>query len=366
MPTVNLEAEALGGSIRAQVRWAAQLNEQGRHYEALDWLARAAKAHDPEALALLGCRLLLADSAPFRPADGIGMLVEAADRGDGRAAGMLSVLAAGGFHAPQNWTAALDYLQRAAELGWVPAREQLLMLNRVAATEWAAMMGPADDLWRRLRQGVDLESWLRPPAARVLSENPRVIAIEALAPPEVCRWIVGRCAGRLVRAEVDDPRTGLPVMGQTRTNRVASFGLAETGVLNLVIQSRIGAAIGAPLSVMEAFAVLNYGPGEQASEHFDYLDPAIPAYAEEIARVGQRVATALLYLNEDYQGGETDFPELGLRHRGATGDALIFFSIDRSGLPDPRTRHAGLPPVSGEKWVLSQFVRDRSLAPVGG
>ena len=365
MRTADLEAEALGGSIRAQVRWAAQLDEQGRHYEALDWLARAAKARDPEALALLGCKLLLADNAPFRPADGIGMLVEAADRGDGRAAGMLSVLAAGGFHAPQNWTAALDYLQRAAELGWVPAREQLLMLNRVAAAGWAAMT-PANDLWRRLRQSVDLKAWLQPPAARVLSENPRVIAIEALAPADVCRWIVGQCAGRLVRAEVDDPRTGLPVMGKTRTNRVASFGLAETRVLNLVIQSRIGAVIGAPLSVMEAFAVLNYGPGEQASEHFDYLDPAIPAYAAEIARVGQRIATSLLYLNEDYQGGETDFPELGLRHRGAMGDALIFFSTDRSGRPDPRTRHAGLPPTSGEKWVLSQFVRDRSLAPVGG
>ena len=358
MSIADLESEAQAGDVRAQVRWAGRLDELGRHFDALDWLARAAKAQDAEALAILGMKLLLSDNAPFRPADGIGLLVDAAERGDGRAAAMLAVLAAGGFHAPQNWTAALDYLQRSAELGWAPAREQLLMLN-------GEEPGEAEDagLWRRLRQGVDLAGWLRPPPSRVLCETPRIIAVEALAPPKVCDWIVGQCAGRLVRAEVDDPRTGLPVMGQTRTNRVANFTLADTSVVNVLIQSRIGAAIGAPLAVMEAFAVLNYRPGEEASDHFDYLDPAIPAYAEEIARVGQRVATALLYLNDAYQGGETNFPELGLAHRGAQGDALIFFSVDRSGAPDPRTRHAGRPPTAGEKWVLSQFVRDRPLAP---
>ena len=359
MSIADLESEALAGDVRAQVRWAGRLDELGRHFDALDWLARAAKAQDAEALAILGMKLLLGDNAPHRPADGIGLLADAAERGDGRAAAMLAVLAAGGFHAPQNWTAALDYLQRSAELGWAPAREQLRMLSGEAAAGEAG----ATDHWRRLRQGVDLPAWLRPPRSRVLSETPRVLAIEALAPPAVCDWIVGQCAGRLIRAEVDDPRTGLPVMGQTRTNRVANFTLAETSALNVLIQSRIGAAIGAPLSVMEAFAVLNYLPGEEASDHFDYLDPAIPAYAEEIARVGQRVATALLYLNDAYQGGETNFPELGLAHRGAQGDALIFFSVDRSGAPDPRTRHAGRPPTSGEKWVLSQFVRDRPLAP---
>ena len=274
------------------------------------------------------------------------------------------MLAAGGFHAPQNWTTALDYLQRAAELGWAPAREQLLILSADAAVaDRARNGGGPPEVWKRLRQGVDLRRWLAAPPVRALRDQPRVMAIEALAPAEACDWIVGQCAGRLMRAEVDDPRTGLPVMGQTRTNRVANFALAETSVLNLVIQSRIGAAIGVPLSVMEAFAVLNYRPGEEASEHFDYLDPAVPAYAEEIGRVGQRIATVLLYLNADYEGGGTAFPRLGLEHRGAKGDALVFFSVDGAGRPDPRTLHAGRPPTRGEKWVLSQFVRDRSMAP---
>ncbi len=348
MPIADLEAKARAGDVRAQVQWAMKVDAQGGHYEALEWLARAAATHDPQALSVLGAKLLFAENAPYRPRDGLGMLVEAAGGGDASAAATLSVLAAGGFHTPQSWNTALHYLERAAELGWAPAREQLDLLSFGAGG------------------GVDLDGWLSPPPARPLCESPRIFTVEALAPSAVCDWIVGQSAGRLVRAEVDDPRTGLPVMGQTRTNRVASFGLADTSVLHLLIQHRIGAAAGAPLAMMEAFAVLNYRPGEEASGHFDFLDPAVPAYAQEIARVGQRIATALLYLNDDYSGGTTDFPELGLEHRGTKGDALIFFSVDQAGAPDRRTLHAGRPPMAGEKWVLSQFIRNRAMAPAGG
>jgi hypothetical protein len=363
MTTLDLEARATAGDPRAQVQLASRLDEQGRHYEALQWLSRAAQRQDAEALGALGLKLLTGSGAPFRPADAVGLLADAAGRGDGRAAAVLSVLAAGGFYAPQSWAAALDHLQRSAELGWAPARDQLAILSAGAASAEASVASPARGRWKRLREKVDLGAWMAPPSVRAIMDRPRMLVVEGLAPPAACAWIVAQSAGLLVRAEVDDPRTGLPVMGKTRTNRVAGFELSQTSVLNLVIQHRIGAAIGAPVSVMEAFAVLNYRPGEEASEHFDYLDPAVPAYADEIGRVGQRIATVLLYLNDDYEGGETDFPELGLKHRSKAGDALAFFNVDPAGAPDPRTLHAGRPPTRGEKWVLSQFVRDRALAP---
>jgi len=85
----------------------------------------------------------------------------------------------------------------------------------------------------------------------------------------------------------------------------------------------------------------------------------VPGFAEYLQKFGQRIATVLIYLNEDYAGGETAFPKLGLNFRGATGDALFFTNVDRSGRADPLTLHAGTPPTSGEKWVLSQWIRDR-------
>ena len=67
----------------------------------------------------------------------------------------------------------------------------------------------------------------------------------------------------------------------------------------------------------------------------------------------------LVYLNQGFEGGETDFPLLDLKFKGRKGDALMFSNVDASGAPDRRMFHAGLPPTAGEKWLLSQWVRDR-------
>jgi prolyl 4-hydroxylase len=67
----------------------------------------------------------------------------------------------------------------------------------------------------------------------------------------------------------------------------------------------------------------------------------------------------LVYLNEGFEGGETGFPALKTRYKGRKGDALFFWNVGPDGSPDKRTLHAGLPPVSGEKWLLSQWIRFR-------
>jgi hypothetical protein len=70
--------------------------------------------------------------------------------------------------------------------------------------------------------------------------------------------------------------------------------------------------------------------------------------------------TCLTWLNDDYEGGETEFPRIGFRHRGRTGGAMLFLNVTPDRGPDPLTLHAGLPPTRGHKWLLSQWVRDRA------
>ena len=360
MALADLEDRARGGDVRAQVSLAESLDAQGRHEDAINWLSRAAQTGDAESLATLGFRLLSGRNASAMPKEGAGLLSDAAARGSAEAAAMISVLAGGGFYGQQSWSVALDYLQRSAELGGQSARAQLRLLAPDAA---AIDAGPAPELWRRLRQSVDVATWTSAPSARTLCPTPQVRAFEGLAPRDVCDWLIQQSRPRLERALVHDPSTGLTIMGETRTNQVANFALDQTSLVHLFIQARIGAAVGVSMTMMEAFAVLHYAVGEEASEHFDYLDPAIPSSAAGIASYGQRMATCLLFLNEDYQGGETAFPALGISHRGRKGDALTFRSVDPAGAPDPRSLHAGRPPTSGEKWVLSQFIRDRAMAP---
>ncbi len=84
-------------------------------------------------------------------------------------------------------------------------------------------------------------------------------------------------------------------------------------------------------------------------------------YAGEIARNGQRVITFIVYLNDDYDGGETAFPQLGFEHKGRRGGGIYFVNALPDLSPDKRMLHAGRPPTRGEKWIVSQFIRDRPM-----
>jgi prolyl 4-hydroxylase len=88
--------------------------------------------------------------------------------------------------------------------------------------------------------------------------------------------------------------------------------------------------------------------------HCDFLDPSFWARKSADGRRGAA------NLNESFEGGETSFPRLGINHRGKTGDVLVFGNVDGAGRPDPRSQHAGRPPISGEKWVFSQWVRNQA------
>lgn len=133
----------------------------------------------------------------------------------------------------------------------------------------------------------------------------------------------------------------------------------------VLTQERLARASGLLVGQQEAPFVLSYEPGQEYKPHFDFFNPEVPSYARQLAVMGQRVATCLTWLNEDYEGGETAFPRIDWKHRGGIGDAMLFLNVTTSDRqPDPLTLHAGLPVISGRKWMLSQWIRDRPQAIV--
>jgi hypothetical protein len=130
-------------------------------------------------------------------------------------------------------------------------------------------------------------------------------------------------------------------------------------LVQVAVQCRMSAAVGVSVHQMEGPTVLHYAKGEQITNHYDFVNPRIPNYDAEIKQRGQRIITFLVYLNDDYEGGETDFPGLGLRYHGGKGQGLYFTNALANGEPDLRMVHAGLPPKDKEKWLMSQFIRNR-------
>jgi prolyl 4-hydroxylase len=131
-------------------------------------------------------------------------------------------------------------------------------------------------------------------------------------------------------------------------------------VVQVATQHRIAATVRTPVRHLEAPTVLHYAPGEEITNHFDFVNPRIPNYAAEVERRGERVMTFLIYLNDGYGGGETEFPKLGLSYKGRRREGLCFANALPNGFPDARMIHAGRPPSGADKWIISQFIRNRA------
>src|SRR5690606_28424587 len=223
----------------------------------------------------------------------------------------LATMTALGAYTAQSFRGALALLVRAAEHGSASARGQLQVLAGRPDTD------PAPDRsWNALADAVDLAAWRAPPAGVTLHERPAVRCYAEFIPDVACGWLIERARSRLKRALIYDPAHGRDVADRMRTNSAAGFDLMDADVVQILIQHRMAAAVGLPVHNMEGPTVLHYKPGEEITEHFDFVNPRIPNYEDEIRRRGERIITFLVYLNDDYGGGETEFPQLGVRHKG--------------------------------------------------
>jgi prolyl 4-hydroxylase len=260
----------------------------------------------------------------------------------------LALLAAAGVDMAQDWEKALDYLEKAASRGSASALGQLAAL--------ASEHPPGAP--SSVRVQIDLTALLATPAKRVVNAQPRIVAIEDFVSRGEADWLIGLARGRLQRAQVFQGAQAAETRG--RTNTASRFDFTDSDVVVLLTRQKIAAAIGVPVGALETSQILHYETGEEFAAHFDWLDPMDVGQALEIARDGQRIATFLLYLNDDFEGGATSFPRLGLSHRGRAGDALYFANIQADGSPDQRTLHVGTAPSSSQKWVFSQWVRNQA------
>jgi hypothetical protein len=419
----DLQSRASAGEAQAQIDLARALDQQGQAEHAARWLSTAAAGGNTEAVALLGVWELLAHNVARNQESGLARLTEAAKRGDEPACCFMATLHAAGFAAEADWALACQWLVAAARLGNDRALVQLALLIDDAEAElrvrllyaaaargsaiapyflglrslavpgqstqqagqvWLAIaasrgnpcaarlaqplqgspaLAPGPELgatfWDRVAAAFAPQRFLGRAEIVVQQTDPAIATAPGLLPPALCDYLVGLAAPLMQRAEVNDLRDGSRVH-RMRTNSQARFGFTNTDVIGVLASRRVAQLAGEPFENQEDAMILRYRPGEAYEEHFDFVDPRVPAFAHELATQGQRIATVLVYLNDGYTGGYTEFPRLQWRFRGAPGEALAFRSVTANGEPDPRTLHAGRPPQTGEKWILSKWLRDRA------
>lgn len=248
--------------------------------------------------------------------------------GEGRvdAAVVYANFLAAGVGGPREWPAALRLLAALAEVNPRSRRE-------LALVEAMALSAKGDPV--------------AAPVGETVCERPAVTRFAGLFTPAECAFLAAAAAPMLEPAVVVDPESGRQRPDPVRVCDSAGFPWPLENPAVHALNRRLAAASGTAPEQGEPLQVLRYRPGGEYKPHFD----AIPGFAN------QRAMTFLVWLNEDYEGGETFFPTAGLKLKGRTGDAILFRNAGTDGRRDPDSGHSGLPVARGEKLIASRWIR---------
>ena len=190
----------------------------------------------------------------------------------------------------------------------------------------------------------------------VIATDPQIVYITNFLTHEECKDIVNLAQPRLLTSTVVNTVTGAMEQHTARSSQGTYFARGQTATISQ-IEQRIAAITNWPVDHGEGLQVLNYQINGEYRRHFDYFDPALPGSNIHLARGGQRFATMIMYLNTPTAGGTTDFPRLDISVPAIQGAAVFFANVDDNLTVGPRSEHAGMPVLAGEKWIATKWLR---------
>ena len=133
-----------------------------------------------------------------------------------------------------------------------------------------------------------------------------------------------------------------------------------TSTLGLVAVTDGKKESGLPVENQEEIHIVKYEIGGEYKPHHDFFHVTEDYAAEHIANGGNRIKSALIYLNDDFEGGETEFPELNIIVKPELGKLVIWDNMV-DGKLDYTSIHAGLPVKSGIKYIAVVFIRENNF-----
>lgn len=310
---------------------AIALSNAGRNAEAVQLVRQAAATGDAEALGVLAEMTWRGGLVAQDPKAARKLYEQAAARGHGNASLIVTNLLASGVAGKHDWKLALERLK--AEARMVPARRRALDL-----------IG-----------SMDLDATGDPkavPEGKKLSDDPEVTHYPRLFTAAECRHLMEATGNRFDPSMVYDSNRQL-VRDQIRTSDGSTIHWLIEDPAIVALNRRLAAVTGSSYESGEALALLRYLPGQEYRPHFDFVRGV----------ENRRLLTALVYLNDDYEGGETEFVRTGLKVKGKSGDVVVFRNEGQDSGPNLLSEHAGLPVTRGVKYLATRWIREGRWIP---
>ena len=107
----------------------------------------------------------------------------------------------------------------------------------------------------------------------------------------------------------------------------------------------------------ESLQIVKYNKGGFYKEHYDACSYDAEMCKNMNKNSGQRITTLLIYLNDNFEGGETKFTheKVNLSVKPEKGMAVLFYNVSSkdNNIVHPLSIHTGTELLSGEKWICN-------------
>jgi prolyl 4-hydroxylase len=153
----------------------------------------------------------------------------------------------------------------------------------------------------------------------------------------------------------DDPKDYSKI-SESRTSSTCMLHKDDPFVLD--IHEKISDYVSIPLNHGEFLQGQRYKAGQFFKPHRDYFENKTAE--KHCLSGGNRIKTFMVYLNDDIEGGETDFPEMGRKIKPKKGKAIVWDNII-DGVLQSDTLHEGCPIIKGTKYIITSWWRENPI-----
>jgi hypothetical protein len=176
---------------------------------------------------------------------------------------------------------------------------------------------------------------------------PEVLVVENFISAAMCKMLCDYADSRVgAKLGVVDPASGKGVDSPGRvTDRVNIDGKPGEilSLFNIIYASAMESFFKVKFEWYERPQILRYSPGGKYNQHAD-AEHWVPEIKNWV-RAHDRDFSVLLYLNDEYEGGELEFTAFNYKIKPKAGMLIGFPS-------DHRYLHAALPTLSGTRYVI--------------
>ncbi|XP_054821304.1 prolyl 4-hydroxylase 1-like isoform X2 [Prosopis cineraria] len=223
-------------------------------------------------------------------------------------------------------------------------------------------------LWKNDKEVETLRlGYIKP---EVLSWSPRIILLHNFLSMEECEYLKAIGYPHLQNSHVVDSKTGKSFMSNVRTSSGMFLSSKDRKhPMVQAIEKRISIYAQVPVENGEAIQILRYEKNQYYEPHNDYFFDDF-----NLKKGGQRIATMLMYIGDNVEGGETYFPAggsgecncggkivKGISVKPIKGNAVLFWSMGLNGKSDPKSLHGACEVLSGKKWSAVKWMRERAF-----